>query len=225
LLKSTLSSEPYNLPTVVLSLDDFYLRHEDQVKLAKLHPDNPLIQHRGQPSTHDIQLLASTLSSLHKRNLTKLPSYDKSAFLGAGDRTDPATWDEVNRPGSPVIEVIILEGWCAGFRALSAEKLDQTWHHAKEAIESGAGEGQLGRLKKENVDYVNSALREYDHAWDMFDAFIHIDAEDTRWVYTWRLEAEVKLRREKGSGMTDEQVKRFVDGCEFAECPALYRSL
>jgi len=50
----------------------------------------------------------------------------------------------------------------------------------------------------------------------MFDAFIHIDAENTKWVYRWRLEAEVKLRAAKGSGMTDEQVERFVDGCKFA---------
>jgi len=55
----------------------------------------------------------------------------------------------------------------------------------------------------------------------MFDAFVHIDAEDLKWVYIWRLEAEVKLRIEKGSGMTDEQVKKFVDGCEFRSlrCP------
>lgn len=50
----------------------------------------------------------------------------------------------------------------------------------------------------------------------MFDAFIHIDAEDPKWVYDWRLEAEVKLRAAKGSGMTDEQVKRFVDGCKYS---------
>jgi len=50
----------------------------------------------------------------------------------------------------------------------------------------------------------------------MFDAFIHIDAENTKWVYQWRLEAEVKLRAAKGSGMTDEQVEKFVDGCKFA---------
>ena len=54
----------------------------------------------------------------------------------------------------------------------------------------------------------------------MFDAFIHIDAENPKWVYTWRLEAEVKLRIEKGSGMTDEQVKRFVDGCKFRKLDA-----
>lgn len=40
---------------------------------------------------------------------------------------------------------------------------------------------------------------------------------DTIYVYDWRLEAEEKLRERKGSGMTDEQVKIFVDGCE-SEC-------
>jgi pantothenate kinase-related protein Tda10 len=41
---------------VVLSIDDLYLPHSAQKKLAESQPDNPLIQHRGQPSTHDISL-------------------------------------------------------------------------------------------------------------------------------------------------------------------------
>jgi D-glycerate 3-kinase len=49
----------------------------------------------------------------------------------------------------------------------------------------------------------------------MFDAFIHIDAADTKWVYEWRLQAERKMRQEKGKGMTDEQVIKFVDGCTY----------
>ena len=43
----------------------------------------------------------------------------------------------------------------------------------------------------------------------------HSDAEDTHAVYDWRLEAERALRAAKGSGMTDEQVVEFVNGCEF----------
>ena len=183
------------------------------MNLAKAHPDNPLVQHRGQPSTHDLKLLLSTLTSLRQRNLTKLPSYDKSAFQGTGDRTDPSTWEEVNQTGESKIEVVILEGWCAGFRALSPSQLKKKWQIAKEAVTSGASDGRLGRLKLHDVEFVNEALKQYDEAWHMFDAFLHIDAEDTRWVYAWRLEAEVKLRKEKGSGMTDEQVKNFVDGC------------
>lgn len=31
------------------SIDDFYLTHEDQVRLAASQPDNKLLQHRGQP--------------------------------------------------------------------------------------------------------------------------------------------------------------------------------
>lgn len=39
------------------------------------------------------------------------------------------------------------------------------------------------------------------------------DAEKTEYVYEWRLEQESALRVAKGSGMTDEQVVKFVDGC------------
>lgn len=34
-------------------------------------------------------------------------------------------------------------------------------------------------------------------------------------VYAWRLDQEIALRSLKGSGMTDEQVKAFVDDCKF----------
>jgi D-glycerate 3-kinase len=48
---------------------------------------------------------------------------------------------------------------------------------------------------------INSAL----------DAFIHIDAEEIEYVYAWRAEQEAQLRREKGAGMSEEQVVKFVD--------------
>lgn len=38
--------------TVVFSIDDFYLTHEEQIKLAEENPDNALFQHRGQPGKH-----------------------------------------------------------------------------------------------------------------------------------------------------------------------------
>lgn len=45
------------------------------------------------------------------------------------------------------------------------------------------------------------------------------DAEDPLYVYAWRLEQEANLRSAKGTGMTDEQVVEFVNGCR------LHRSL
>jgi len=42
--------------------------------------------------------------------------------------------------------------------------------------------------------------------------FMHIDAEETGFVYEWRQEQEEVLRREKGRGMSRAEVVRFVDG-------------
>lgn len=49
----------------------------------------------------------------------------------------------------------------------------------------------------------------------MLDAFVHIDAENTQYVYDWRLQQEAALRAAKGTGMTDAQVINFVNGCKF----------
>ena len=46
-LKDVLQKE--GIETLVCSIDDLYLNHEDQLALAKAHPDNKLVQHRGEP--------------------------------------------------------------------------------------------------------------------------------------------------------------------------------
>lgn len=40
------------------------------------------------------------------------------------------------------------------------------------------------------------------------------DAEETQYVYDWRLQQEAALRLAKGRGMSDEQVINFVNGCK-----------
>jgi D-glycerate 3-kinase len=47
-LSNTLREQEH-LETLVISLDDLYLNHADLVELARTHPDNPLVQHRGEP--------------------------------------------------------------------------------------------------------------------------------------------------------------------------------
>jgi D-glycerate 3-kinase len=155
-------------------LDDFYLRHADQVALASAHPDNNLVQHRGQPSTHDLDLLESVLSSLREGRLTKLPAYDKSLHNGAGDRTDTTTWEEVNRPQDPPVDVVIFEGWCVGFRSISEADLVMKWNEAVEAIAGDAHgrateemkRSQVARTKKDHLMFVNEALKKYEKYWE-----------------------------------------------------------
>ncbi|KAL4804003.1 P-loop containing nucleoside triphosphate hydrolase protein [Aspergillus unguis] len=212
-LQSTLRSAPYSLPVVTLSLDDLYLTHEDQVSLAKRNPSNPLLQHRGQPATHDLPLAQSVFASLRAGTPTSLPQYDKSAFSGQGDRVPSEKWETINKPGEEPVKVLIFEGWSVGFRAWDEDVLRQKWEEAVKLKEQDKGyKGRLGHVKFEDVKAVNEALREYDVLTDQLDALIHIDAQDNYFVYDWRQEQERTLRATKGIGMTEEQVNHFVDG-------------
>ncbi|KAK4125474.1 P-loop containing nucleoside triphosphate hydrolase protein [Parathielavia appendiculata] len=197
--------EREGLPTLVVSIDDFYLTHADQLALAAAHPDNALVQYRGEPGTHDLSLLTQFLTSLttNPTKLTPIPQYDKSAFSGQGDRLPPSTWPTTDPTNPP--QVLILEGWCVGFRPLSPPLLvESKW--------KSAGSRTLHNHKLDHLLFINSKLEDYDRVINSaLDAFIHIDAEDTEYVYAWRAEQEAQLRRERGAGMSEEQVIKFVD--------------
>ncbi|KAJ9606904.1 hypothetical protein H2200_008915 [Cladophialophora chaetospira] len=216
ILKRTLTSPPHNLPTVVFSLDDLYLTHDDQVSLAQANPENPLLQHRGEPSTHDIPLAKSVFQTLKQNQPTRIPQYNKAAFSGQGDRVPESEWEEVNSDPSKPVGVVLFEGWCVGFRPLSSEVLQQKHTTAVEALKHSTPEkpyeGRLGHNTLKSVTTINDALRRYDEITSQLDAFIHIDALEPQYVYNWRLEQEAGLRASRGSGMTDEQVRHFVDG-------------
>ncbi|KKY19788.1 putative uridine cytidine [Phaeomoniella chlamydospora] len=199
------------LPTVVFSMDDIYLAHDDQLNLAKTYSDNPLLQHRGQPPTHDLQLGLSVFESLRYNKPTKIPQYNKAAFNGQGDRVPECEWEEVNNTASK-IKVVLFEGWCTGFRPLDQSVLKQKWEEAIKAKQSGSYNGRLAYNRLEDLTVINQALKSYNALTDQLDALIHIDAADSQYVYQWRLQQEATLRAAKGTGMTDEQVHHFVDG-------------
>lgn len=77
-----------------ISIDDFYLTHEDQTGLTKANPDNPLVQVRGNACTHDMPL--GTLTSLRRLIETghkvQVPRYDKSKNQGRGAQEGQACW-------------------------------------------------------------------------------------------------------------------------------------
>ena len=148
---------------MVLSIDDFYLKHGDQLALARSHPDNPLIQHRGQPSTHDLPLAESVFSRLKDGLPVKLPRYDKVRFDGLGDRVDETKWNEVNIDTSNKIRIVILEGWCVGFKALPDEEVTEAWNGTKESIARNDYRGRVGWNRLEDLLFVNDALKRYDN--------------------------------------------------------------
>lgn len=152
--------------------------------------------------THDIDLAVEFLKAVVEGKPTKLPVYDKSAFSGKGDRVDPSQWESIHGPGQKKVEVVILEGWCVGFRPLDQVALQ---NRLKEPSRT------LQRHKPEHLSTINDSLRKYNRVTDMLHAFIYLAAERTEYVYNWRRQQEEMLRREKGTGMTDEEVEKFVD--------------
>jgi len=215
ILKETLSSPPYGLHTVAFSLDDLYLTLSDQLKIAQSNPDNVLLQHRGQPSTHDIPLALSVFQSLQANRPTKIPRYDKAAFSGKGDRVPVCEWEEVKGDPSNPVHVVLFEGWSVGFRPLPPETLASKHSAAVKALHDSTPStpyrGRLGHNTLANLTTINDALKSYDALTRQLDAFVHIDAADPLYVYAWRLEQEAGLRAAKGTGMSDQQVQSFVD--------------
>lgn len=217
LLNTSLAKE-HSLPTTIFSLDDFYLPHTGLQTLAEENPSNPLLQHRGQPSTHEIPLVKSVFSSLRQNKPTAIPQFNKAAFNGHGDRVPEKDWMTVNQDPQNPIRIILFEGWCVGFRPLPSEAVTSRHERAVTEAQDSASKskakypGRLGHNSLQSVSTINTALEEYDEITSQFDGLIHIDAEDHLYVYEWRSEQEHNLIKAKGSGMSDEEVKNFVDG-------------
>ncbi|WP_292752890.1 FtsK/SpoIIIE domain-containing protein, partial [Methylophaga sp. UBA4204] len=62
---------------IALSLDDFYLTHQQRIDLA--NSVHPLLATRGVPGTHDIELALTTLDKLlSERKNIAIPRFDKA---------------------------------------------------------------------------------------------------------------------------------------------------
>lgn len=71
-------------------------------------------------------------------------------------------WECLNLQGEERVGVVILEGWCVGFRPLSREEIKSKWEDAVRAKEQGDYKGRLGYNRLEDVEFINDALKEYD---------------------------------------------------------------
>jgi D-glycerate 3-kinase len=170
--------------TCVMSLDDFYLRHDERLTLAKnIHP---LLKTRGVPGTHDLDLLEKTLSLIKDNKRVQIPKFDKS-------QDDRGATLEIT---SKDLEIVIMEGWCWGATPESDTSIS------------------LNQLEKEqDADgayrhYVNQQLMTYQ---DIFlsDASIFLSIPDMSSVLEWRGQQERELR-DGPKRMTKEEIAYFV---------------
>lgn len=206
----------YQLKTLILSLDDLYHTHENLVGIREQNSSNKLFRNRGQPGTHDEVLAEQFFSSLLAGEAVDVPSFDKSRFGGEGDRVSQSEWEHVS--AIPSVDVIIFEGWCVGFQAISDDQLEQRWAASKRVDTAIVDKDTLSTMLMrthplEHLKVVNDNLRRYNESFmgpEKFDYLVHLDTKHLHNVYRWRIQQEEALRAVKGTGQTDEQVVAFV---------------
>lgn len=198
----------YNKKVAVLSIDDFYLTRSERQTLAKdIHP---LLETRGVPGTHDVDLAIKTINNLLKlkpNEHTLIPRFDKSV----DDRSAKEKWSIIEGP----VDLIILEGWCIGLNAQTSSQLLTACND----LEKTEDTDKIWRT------FVNDQLKaNYQTLFSMIDRQLTLRAPSFACVYQWRLKQEQKLIHtleqkiiEKNNTlrtMSEPEIKRFISHYE-----------
>ncbi|KAJ2487155.1 hypothetical protein EV174_000697 [Coemansia sp. RSA 2320] len=206
-----------NISTAGFSLDDIYWTHRQQTTLAQAHRDNPLLQFRGQPGTHDVDLGHETLAALLRNDAeVEIPAYDKSLNGGYGDRVPRSQWHKA----SPPVDVVLFEGWCLGFRALDDQEFARFVHEVRRPGGSALHKHSR-KYSDDNLQRINENLVAYEKLlYPQIDAWVYMRVSDADVVYRWRKEQEDELAATGRPSLSDKQledlVTRFLPGYEMA---------
>ncbi len=170
-------SEGFGLRVVGLSIDDLYKTRAERERLAaEVHP---LLQTRGVPGSHDVELGIDLLHALKRGEhdtATRIPVFDKSI----DDRCPASVW----REWSGGADVVVLEGWCVGACAQSDARLLAPIN-ALEEVEDPDGVWRR---------YVNAQLEgPYAELFSLVDVMLMLRVPSMEAVYEWRSLQEKKL--------------------------------
>jgi D-glycerate 3-kinase len=175
--------------TLSLSLDDLYKTYRDRLALRK---QDPRLIWRGPPGTHDIQLGLDVLDCLRQPSGQPIPvpRFDKSAWEGAGDRTQPEIVQD--------IDIILFEGWFVGVRPIDP------------AVFDNAPPPILTAAERTFARDMNARLQDYVPLWERLDRLMMLYPVDYRLSVQWRRQAEHDMIAAGKSGMTDSEIDEFV---------------
>ncbi|MEG4217730.1 glycerate kinase [Microcoleus sp. Pol14C6] len=200
--------------TVSLSLDDLYKTYADRQQLQKA---DPRLIWRGPPGTHDIDLGIAVLDKLRgslTHNLAvvdnpksdalkpdlinkniEIPRFEKSAYGGAGDRSQPEIISGA--------DIVLFEGWFVGVNPVVDAKLNEFLATAPFPI-STESDCQFARD-------MNAKLHDYLPLWNRLDRLMVLYPQDYRISQVWRNQAEREMMAAGKSGMSEAEINRFVE--------------
>jgi D-glycerate 3-kinase len=176
-----------SIQAISISIDDFYLTNSQQVDLAQRYPTNSLLQQRGYPGTHDIALGVNVLNALKNStdsSTVHIPVYNKSSHQGQGDRAAENLWHSVR--GIP--DIVFFEGWMLGFTPVKPNC-----------------------LPNDNFHVINKLLTEYKVWYSYLNAFIQLFPSNIQYISHWRVEAEANMKALGKAGMSDEEIKTYIE--------------
>jgi len=158
---------------LVISLDNYYLPKTQRKQLARAV--HPLLERRGVPGTHDIDLLKRHLEALRTpgHDEIRLPVFDKS--------DDDRSATESYIPPGFIPSCVFIEGWMAGAPPQQVTQLSP----AIDAFESSHDPQARWR------QYVNTALQKYSGIFAaVLDERWFLKAPDWQTVIDWRWQQE-----------------------------------
>ncbi|MEH2271138.1 MAG: glycerate kinase [Nostoc sp.] len=175
--------------TVSLSLDDLYKTYSDRLLLTQ---QDPRLIWRGPPGTHDVDLGLNVLDQIRQfQNPVMLPRFDKSAYGGGGDRTNPEIVTN--------IDIVLFEGWFVGVRPIDPDLFDT------------APPPILTDEDKAFARDLNLRLHDYLPLWERLDSLIVLYPTDYRCSLEWRKQAEQQMIAAGKSGMSNAEIEQFVN--------------
>lgn len=176
--------------TLSLSLDDLYKTYAERQCLRE---QDPRLVWRGPPGTHDLQLGLQVLDQLRQpdKQPIQVPRFDKSAWGGAGDRSQPEVVEGV--------DIVLFEGWFVGARPLDS------------AVFETAPPPILTPADRVFARDMNTQLKDYLPLWERLDRLMVLYPTDWRLSLLWRTQAEHQMIAAQKVGMTDPEIAEFVN--------------
>ncbi len=175
--------------TVSLSLDDLYKTYSDRLLLTQ---QDPRLIWRGPPGTHDIDLGLNLLDLIRdSQSPVMIPRFDKSAYGGAGDRTNSEIFTN--------IDIVLFEGWFVGVRPIDANLFET------------APPPIITDEDKAFARDMNLRLQDYLPLWERLDSLIVLYPTDYRCSLEWRKQAEQQMIAAGKSGMSNAEIEQFVN--------------
>ncbi|WP_069791335.1 glycerate kinase [Cyanobacterium sp. IPPAS B-1200] len=183
-----------NINSETISLDDFYKTYEERKELAKF---DPRLIWRGPPLTHDVSLALKVLQSLLQCRPVVIPRFDKSLHGGKGDQIPLR--DLKSDKTTNKVDIILFEGWFVGVKPIPEDKFNNPPHPI------------ITEADKQFAKDCNQRLKEYLPLWELIDYQIILNPIDYHYSLPWRQEAEQKMKAQGKTGMSNQEIKEFVE--------------